>query len=120
MTVARKPGHRGEHEISRKTIAQGMPGCPGEPVVTTLVCFLLAREAAGAAGTRHSLCPLLSRERPYITRARRAARWRTCILLDCLKIESEVAGRFRRFFTLPWRGRVAAKRRGGVTVFRFE
>jgi hypothetical protein len=26
-TVARKPGHRGEREISRKTIAQGMPDC---------------------------------------------------------------------------------------------
>jgi hypothetical protein len=26
--VARKPGHQGEHEISRKTIAQEMPGVP--------------------------------------------------------------------------------------------
>ena len=25
-TVARKPGHRGEHDISVKTIARGMPG----------------------------------------------------------------------------------------------
>src|SRR5213083_2172308 len=25
-TVSNKPGHRGEHEISRKTIARGMPG----------------------------------------------------------------------------------------------
>jgi hypothetical protein len=24
-TVARKPDHRGDHEASRKTIAQGMP-----------------------------------------------------------------------------------------------
>jgi hypothetical protein len=28
MTVANKPGHRGEREISRKTIAQGRPGVP--------------------------------------------------------------------------------------------
>jgi hypothetical protein len=28
MMVARKPGHQGEHEISRKTIAQEMPGVP--------------------------------------------------------------------------------------------
>jgi hypothetical protein len=28
MTVARKPGHRGEREISRKTIAREMPGVP--------------------------------------------------------------------------------------------
>jgi hypothetical protein len=27
-TVANKPGHRGEREISRKTIAQGRPGVP--------------------------------------------------------------------------------------------
>src|SRR5712671_7749129 len=26
MTVATKPGHRGEREVSRKTIARGMPG----------------------------------------------------------------------------------------------
>ena len=29
MTVARKPGHRGERVISRKTIAQGRPGSLG-------------------------------------------------------------------------------------------
>jgi hypothetical protein len=28
-TVARKPGHRGERVISRKTIARGMPGDSG-------------------------------------------------------------------------------------------
>jgi hypothetical protein len=28
MTVAIKPGHRGEREISRKAIAQGRPGVP--------------------------------------------------------------------------------------------
>src|ERR1700692_2337583 len=31
-TVARKPGHRGEHDISRKTIVQGRSGELGEPV----------------------------------------------------------------------------------------
>src|SRR5258706_2653647 len=36
-----------------------MPGYSGVPVVTTLVCSLhFAREAVGAAGTRHSLRPL--------------------------------------------------------------
>jgi hypothetical protein len=40
------------------TIAQGNAGLPGGPVVTTLVCLLhFAHEAAGAAGTRHSLRP---------------------------------------------------------------
>jgi hypothetical protein len=52
-TVANKPGHRGEHDISRKTIARGMPGETGVTVVTTLVCFfhlharLRARRAPG-------------------------------------------------------------------------
>src|ERR1700687_2023225 len=42
-----------------KTIACGNAGCSGATVVTTLVCYLhFAREAAGAAGTRHSPRPL--------------------------------------------------------------
>jgi hypothetical protein len=60
-TVARKPGHRGERDISRKTIARGMPGDSGVTVVTTLVCYLhTAHEATGASGARHSLRPLIS------------------------------------------------------------
>src|SRR5213080_1688723 len=43
MTVSNKPGHRGEHEVSRKTIARGMPGETGVTVVTMLVCFILFR-----------------------------------------------------------------------------
>jgi hypothetical protein len=39
MTVTRRIRRRGEHEISRKTIARGMPVEPSEPVVTTLVCL---------------------------------------------------------------------------------
>jgi hypothetical protein len=59
-TVARKPGHRGEHEVTVKTIAQGRPGISGGPVVTTLVClFDFAREAAGASSARLSLRPLI-------------------------------------------------------------
>src|SRR5258707_9288878 len=42
-TVSIKRGHRGEHEISRKTIARGMPGETGVTVVTMLVCFVLLR-----------------------------------------------------------------------------
>src|SRR6202022_1525592 len=58
-TVTNKPDHRGEHEVSRKTIACGNAGCSGATVVTTLVCYLhFAHEAAGAAGIRHSPRPL--------------------------------------------------------------
>jgi len=38
-TVSSKPGHREEREVSRKTIARGMPGRSGVTVVTMLVCF---------------------------------------------------------------------------------
>jgi hypothetical protein len=58
MTVANKPGHRGEHEGNRKTIAQGMPGVSGVTVVTNSRVFS-TREAAGAPGARHSLRPLI-------------------------------------------------------------
>jgi hypothetical protein len=43
MMVTRKPDHQGERGISRKAIVQGMPERFGEPVVTTLVCFLFLR-----------------------------------------------------------------------------
>ncbi len=56
----KKRGHRGEREVSRKTIARGMPGRSGVTVVTMLVClFYFAREAAGALRARHSLRPLI-------------------------------------------------------------
>ncbi len=48
MTVANKPGHRGEHEISRKTIARGMPGVSGVLVVTNARVTYTTRAAAGA------------------------------------------------------------------------
>src|SRR6478609_7944399 len=59
-TVSNKHGHRGEHEVSRKTIARGMPGdfrCDRGDYARVLFSF--AREAAGALGARHSLRPLL-------------------------------------------------------------
>jgi hypothetical protein len=52
-TVTKKPDRRGEHDISRKTIARGMSGETGVTVVTMLVCFftlharLRARRAPG-------------------------------------------------------------------------
>jgi hypothetical protein len=78
--VARKPGHRGEHGISRKTIAQETPGKSGEPVVNMLVCFTyFAREAAGAAGTRRFLRPLLSEGSGHTSDASRRENAESCI-----------------------------------------
>jgi hypothetical protein len=54
-----KPAHRGEHEVSRKAIAQGMSDCLRCPVCSCAPkCAFLAHETAGAARTRHSLRPL--------------------------------------------------------------
>src|SRR2546430_14493543 len=63
VTVAKEPAHRGEHEVSRKAIAQGMSECFRCPVCSCApnVQFL-AHETAGAARTRHSLRPRFSRE----------------------------------------------------------
>src|SRR5437899_2603658 len=82
-TVAKKPAHRGEHEVSRKAIAQGMSDCLRCPVCSCAP-FLrtLAHETAGAARTRHSLRPRFSREaKEFASLGRnRAARSRTHIL----------------------------------------
>src|ERR1700761_4665989 len=52
--VANKPGHQGEHEGNRNTVAQGRPGVPVN-LWSTTVCFLpFAHGATGASGTRHS------------------------------------------------------------------
>jgi hypothetical protein len=48
MTGARKPGLRGERAISVKTIAQGMPDDPAEPVVTA-ASFSYCWRATGEA-----------------------------------------------------------------------
>src|SRR2546430_5175763 len=63
VTVANKPAHRGERDISRKTIAQGMSECFRCPVCSCAPTVqFLAHETAGAARTRHSLRPRFSRE----------------------------------------------------------
>jgi hypothetical protein len=41
--VTTKPDHQGEREISRKTIACGNAGCPGELVVTNACAYYTSR-----------------------------------------------------------------------------
>src|ERR1700704_5523148 len=51
MTVTRRIRRRGEHEISRKTIACGNAWCSGGPVVTKLVCLTtLCARGCGCSG----------------------------------------------------------------------
>jgi hypothetical protein len=54
------PALRGERGISRKPLRRECR-CFDEPVVTNSCAFYFAREAAGAASTRHSLRPSVSR-----------------------------------------------------------
>src|SRR5260370_33947142 len=94
MTVANKPGHRGEHDISRKAIARGMAGVTGVTVVTRSRAFFFAREAAGASSARHSLRPLMfrGRESKQNSGAMRGEIARFCLqMIGCLKIESVAA-----------------------------
>jgi hypothetical protein len=58
--------HRGEHEVSRKAIAQGRPECSCCPVCSCARLFAqIARETAGAASTRSSLRPLIGEGRKF-------------------------------------------------------
>jgi hypothetical protein len=59
MTVTRRIRRRGERDISRKAIAQGMSDASAEPVCSCAHFFAhFAHETAGAARARHSLRPL--------------------------------------------------------------
>src|SRR5260370_3497630 len=94
MTVANKPGHRGEHEATVKTIARGMPGDPGVTVVTNARVYYTTRGAAGASGARHSLRPLMfrGRESKQNSGAMRGEIARFCLqMIGCLKSESVAA-----------------------------
>ncbi len=74
-TVSNKPGHRGEHEVSRKTIARGMPGRSGVTVVTTLVCFFILHARPRRIARPAFPAPSLSRAHSVINSgAIRAAR----------------------------------------------
>ena len=87
-TVAKKPGHRGEREVSRKAIAQGMSECFRCPVCSCAPqCALLAHETAGAARTRHSLRPLIREGATNLQKLgrERAARTRKSVLTSSLR-----------------------------------
>jgi hypothetical protein len=63
VTVAKEPGHRGEHGVNVKTIVQGRLGETGEPVVTMLVWFFHSHARLRVRSEhRLSLRPLFSRD----------------------------------------------------------
>jgi hypothetical protein len=81
-TVAKQAAHRGEHEISRQTIARGKPGCPGCTLSNPCAFSRTFRtRAAGAVGARLSLRPLFKRgpTRLQSSGENRAVRRRACV-----------------------------------------
>ena len=80
-TVATKPGRRGEREVSRKTIARGMPELLRLNLWRLCSCaFFICTRGYGCSGTRHSLRPLICWANGSCkTRTHRAAGSRTCI-----------------------------------------
>ena len=81
MTVTTKPDHRGDHVISRNTIARGMPGASGEPVVTTSCAFYFSHarlRVHRAPGIPCALTFLWAKD-SCITRAHHAAGMQRCV-----------------------------------------
>jgi hypothetical protein len=94
VKVARKPGHLGEREVSRKPLRRESRRRSGSPVVLPPVLFLLH----GTRGCdRHPAFPAPSASREgrksCKARAHRAARMPACILYCCLTCESEIPAR---------------------------
>ncbi len=119
-TVSNKLGHRGEREVSRKTIARGMPGRSGVTVVTNSRVFYYTR---GCGRIERPAFPapsdLRRRDVSGKTRAERAARSRSCVwrTRGCLKFESVKVFGACASFPSPLVGEGARAKRGRVRGF---
>ena len=89
MTVARKPGHRGELEVSRKPPRREGRIASAEPVCSCALSSVhFAHETAGAARTRSSLRPLFSTRAERLPKTSR----KTCggIAKPCLRMKTQL------------------------------
>ena len=89
MTVARKPGHRGELEVSRKPPRREGRIASAEPVCSCALSSVhFAHETAGAARTRSSLRPLFSKRAERLPKTSR----KTCggIAKPCLRMKTQL------------------------------
>jgi hypothetical protein len=115
MTVARKPGHRGERGVSRKPPRRESRIASAGPVCSCAFSFVhLAHETAGAARIRLSLRPLLSEGgNRRKARAHRAARMRSRAC--CLNIlNPKIVGRISE--SVIRHLRMAFVRNGGLRL----
>jgi len=94
-TVARKAAHRGEHEVSRKTIARGKPGCLGCTCSLTRVLFCSTLRTRDCGRSRRPAFPAPSLQGEGTTDA--TTRAKTCrgnasaYSHRCLKFESDAS-----------------------------
>jgi hypothetical protein len=87
-TVTKSPITGESTKETVKTIAQGVPECFGEPVVTTLVCFHLLHTRLRVRRALGIPCALCLAEATFAkARADRAAGTRWLARLRCLKIQ---------------------------------
>ena len=105
-----KPVHRGEHDISRKTIAQGRPDALRCTCMLVCAFFVHLHTDLGAARTRLSLRPHQREENFDETRADRAARTRT---VHSLRVEHRARNLPSPLRTRDWSRRVTAVVPGG-------
>jgi hypothetical protein len=87
MTVTIKPDHRGEHEISRKTIARGMPGVSGVTVVTNARVYYHYTRGCGRIGRPAFPAPSVEGETSGIKLGRIAPR--ECGIMSAVIARSE-------------------------------
>jgi hypothetical protein len=102
-TVTTKPDHRGEREVSRKTIARGMPGDTGVTVVTNSYAFLFCMRGCGRIVRPAFPAPSEFQMR-FITgktRAPRAARPRRCRCVYKRDRRGVCIGEYRGCLSLP-------------------
>src|SRR5580692_10898757 len=91
MMVARKPGHQGERGISRKTIAQGMPGVSGVPAVTNACAFYHCARGCGCFGRPAFPVPsVLSRAEIPAQLGRATPRDRGDVFKSAISLKSEI------------------------------
>ena len=64
-TVTKEPDHRGEHEISRKTIARGMPDVSGVTVVTNARAYYQYTRGCGRTRRPAFPAPSVRRDKVY-------------------------------------------------------
>src|SRR6266852_2518412 len=88
-TVAKEPGHRGEHEISRKTIACGNAGRSGVLVVTRVRSTNpKCTRGCGCSGHPAFPTPSLGAKDSCTTRALRVARREAAFSRHCERSEA--------------------------------